>query len=194
MGLPGGPRFRRHVPGLAGRARRQEAGVEDGTENNVTEHRAKTASGIYGTILVTAVIAGVSADPNLDVWRGSVVVLVTALVFWLAHIYANLLALHHVQRRHSSWAQAREGARQEWPLIQAGVLPILILLVLGATGITGRDTAFSVAAWSGVVVLFIWGIVLARREGLGILGTFLSATFSAALGAVVIILKLIVVH
>ena len=157
-------------------------------------HHADIASGIYGTILVTAVVAGASADPHLDVWRGSVVVLATTLVFWIAHVYANLLALHHGQRQRSSWAQARELAWQELPLVEAGVLPMLILLLLGATGVTSRDTAYTVAVWVGVAILFIWGIVLARREGLGIPATLLSATFSAALGMVVIILKIIVVE
>jgi len=166
-----------------------------------TRHRAAVrwagadiASGIYGTILVTAVVAGASADPHMEAWRGAVVVLVTTLVFWLAHVYANQMALHHSQRQHSSWTQVRELAWQEWPLVEAGLLPIIILLLLGATGVTSRDTAFTVAVWAGVVILFIWGIVLARRDGRGVLATLLLATASAALGAVIIILKIIVVE
>ena len=167
--------------------------TEDRTWHRTWRH-ADIASGIYGTILVTAVVAGASADPHLDAWRGAAVVLVTTLVFWIAHIYANLLALHHGQRQRSTWAQAREVAWQELTLVEAGVFPIAILLLLGATGVTSRDTAFTVAVWAGVVVLFLWGIVLARREGLGIPATLLSATVSAALGVIVILLKILVVE
>jgi hypothetical protein len=81
---------------------------------------------------------------------------------------------------------------QELPLVFAGVLPILILLLLGATGAISRDAAFTVAVWAGVAVLFIEGIVLARRDGHGVLVTLLSASISAALGIIVIILKILV--
>jgi hypothetical protein len=155
-------------------------------------HRMDVASGIYGLILVTAVVAGASADPKMEAWRGAVVVLVTTLVFWIAHVYANLLALHRGRRRRSSLAEAGEVALQESLLVFAGVLPIFILLLLGATGLISRDAAFTVAVWAGVAVLFIEGIVLARRDGHGVMVSLLSASVLAGLGIVVIILKILV--
>jgi hypothetical protein len=170
----------------------EDAEVEDRTARETTWHGMDVASGIYGLILVTAVVAGASADPHLEAWQGAVVVLVTTLVFWIAHIYANLLALHRRRKRRSSLADAGEVALQELPLVFAGVFPILTLLLLGTAGITSRDTAFTVAVWIGVVVLFIEGIVLARRDGHGVLVSLLSASISAGLGIVVIILKILV--
>ena len=170
----------------------KDAGVEDLVADDTLWHRMDVASGIYGLILVTAVVAGVSADPHLEAWKGALVVFVTTVVFWIAHVYANLLALHHSQRRRSSLAEAGEVGLQELPLVFAGVFPILILLLLGATGAVSRDTAFTVAVWAGVTVLFIEGIILARRDGHGILVTLLSASISAGLGIVVIILKILV--
>lgn len=150
------------------------------------------ASGIYGTILVTAVVAGASAEPHIEAWTGALIVFVTTIVFWIAHIYANLLAFHHREGRRTSLEEAREVGLQELPLIGAGLLPILLLLVLGAAGITSRDTAFTIAAWAGVAVLFVEGIVLARRDGRGVLVSILSAMISAGLGFAVIILKILV--
>ena len=48
------------------------------------------AGGIYGTILVTSVVA--AADGTVEIWRSLGIVEVTVLVFWLAHVYANALA------------------------------------------------------------------------------------------------------
>jgi hypothetical protein len=169
-----------------------ETGVEDQPAASGIWERMDIASGIYGTILVTAVVAGASAEPHLEAWKGAVIILVTTLVFWLAHVYANLLALHHAQRRLTSLSEARDAGLQEVPLIFAGVLPMLILLSLGATGWLSRDAAFTVAVWSGVLVLFVAGIILARRDGHGFWVTILSASISAGLGMIVIMLKILV--
>jgi hypothetical protein len=114
----------------------EEADAKDRVAGDTTWHRMDVACGIYGTILVTAVAAGASAVPEMEALKGALVVLVTTVVFWIAHIYANLMALHRSQRRRSSLAEAGEVALQELPLVGAGVLPILILLLLGAAGVT----------------------------------------------------------
>ncbi len=74
---------------------------------------ADIASGIYGTILVTAVVAGTAADDEITALSGALVVLVTTLVFWLAHAYANALALRLKQRARPSWAQFSRLAVEE---------------------------------------------------------------------------------
>lgn len=48
------------------------------------------AGGIYGTILVAPVLA--AADAKGAIWRALAIVVVTTLVFWLAHVYAHSLA------------------------------------------------------------------------------------------------------
>jgi hypothetical protein len=161
----------------------------------VTRHprHADVASAIYGTILATTVVAGTSSSEEVSVTAGALIVLVTTMVFWLAHVYANLLAQRVVLKRRPSWAERAALAGQEWPLVQAGALPAFLLL-LGTTGLYGRDTAFAIAMWSGVAALFVWGIVFARHEGRGIGFAILSGIFNAALGLIVIILKILVSH
>ena len=48
------------------------------------------AGGIYGTILVTSIIA--AADASHTIWRSLGIVEITMIVFWLAHVYAGALA------------------------------------------------------------------------------------------------------
>ena len=55
------------------------------------------AGGIYGTILVTSVIA--AADGSTEIWRSLGIVEVTVIVFWLAHVYAHALAWRARQQR-----------------------------------------------------------------------------------------------
>jgi len=48
------------------------------------------AGGIYGTILVTSIIA--ASDSSHTIWRSFGILEVTVVVFWLAHVYAHALA------------------------------------------------------------------------------------------------------
>jgi len=48
------------------------------------------AGGIYGTILVTSIVA--AADASHTIWLSLGIVEVTMIVFWLAHVYAGALA------------------------------------------------------------------------------------------------------
>jgi hypothetical protein len=172
----------------------EEREASGGTEGHTRlPGHANIASAIYGTILVTAVVAGTAASEEVSVAGGILIVLATTLVFWLAHFYANLLALRLTIKRRPAWPEVRRLSGEEWPLVQAGALPILILL-LAETGLYGRDTAFAVAMWSGVAALFFWGVVYARYEGSGVAGALASGTFNAALGLIVVALKVIVTH
>src|SRR5688572_33117802 len=84
------------------------------------------AGGIYGLILATSVIA-VSREFQADNAGITVVtVVVTATVFWLAHIYAETLALGLHGRHVPTWPELRGIVDREWPLVQASILPTVV--------------------------------------------------------------------
>jgi multisubunit Na+/H+ antiporter MnhG subunit len=64
--------------------------------------------GVYGLILATAVITISRELDSSDAGRAALNVLVTALVFWLAHVYARLLG--QAVSRDESWS--RGGGRR----------------------------------------------------------------------------------
>ncbi len=160
------------------------------TSHAAGEHSARA---VYGTILVLAVIAGVSGDD--DATAGYILggVLVTALVFWIAHVYAELLTLA-VGDPTRGWRELwQAAARTEWPLVEAALAPAIPLL-LGALGVFSRNTAVNLAFAVGLLDLFAWGIAIGRALGQrpwGIVGT---AVVNVALGAVVVALKALVHH
>ena len=57
----------------------------------VFERSDNLAGAIYGTILVMSIIA--AFDFHEDLWRSLVILVSTSAVFWLAHVYADALAL-----------------------------------------------------------------------------------------------------
>jgi hypothetical protein len=149
------------------------------------------ASGIYGTILSTALIAAYSEDPGSDPLQVAVAVLVTALVFWIAYAYADTLARGLVGTRGAGFAQARAELAREWPLV-LGSLPPVLPLLLGPLGVISDYSAETVAIETGVALLAVWGMVIARRRGSGLIGIAFSAGVSALFGIVVVALKALV--
>jgi hypothetical protein len=149
------------------------------------------AGAIYGTILVMSVIA--AADFREDLWTSLVIVLVTAAVFWLAHVYAHALAVSLDEAETISVASVRRVARHEWPLLQAALLPSFVLL-LGALGLFGTKLTYRLALGVGLVALVSWGIVFARKQRLSRRATVVVVVVNAAFGLFLVALKELVAH
>lgn len=149
------------------------------------------ASGIYGTILVMSVIAAADFDQNL--WRSLGVVVLTAFVFWLAHVYAHALAVSLDERTGLSAAAVRRVAMREWPLLQAAALPSFVLL-LGALGVFGTKLTYRLALGVGLAALVAWGFAFARKQRLSPVATLVVVVVNAAFGLFIVALKEIVAH
>jgi hypothetical protein len=143
---------------------------------------------IYGILVVTAVVVAESLDPEISPYAGAESVVVTTLIFWIAHTYARAMAKRLEERRRRTWREILQIAGVEWPLVEAGLVPAL-LLVLGGLGLYSRAWAFGLAMWVGVAQLFLWGVAYARREDASWPMTLLGGAFNSVLGLVIIGLK-----
>lgn len=152
---------------------------------------ANVSGAIYGQVLVTSVLAAASEDPGATPGDLLADVLATMLVFWAAHVYADAMSHRVESGGHLPWAQLRAIMVREWPIVQAAGASSVVL-GLGALGVFSRDGAVSLAIALGLVALFGWGLVVARRSGRGLARSLLSAVLSAAFGLVIVALKLIV--
>ena len=148
---------------------------------------------VYGTIVVLAVVvASGKAYPD-EPGRVAAIVVITTVVFWLAHVYAHALA-HSINRKAPlSLADLRRIGRHEIALVQAGV-PSVVALLLGAIGVLSADTSIWAAIAMGLAVLGVEGVVFARVERLGALGTVAVITGNLTLGLVLVALKVLVTH
>jgi hypothetical protein len=148
---------------------------------------------IYGTILSLAVLlGGVKAFPD-DAWKIVVLVAVTALVFWLAHVYADSLAHVVSENRHLSLAELRRIGRRESSIIEAAIPPVAAML-LAALGLLSTKAAAWIAFGLGLAVLTASGLVFARVERLGWPATLVVVAVNVALGVTLVGLKLFVSH
>jgi hypothetical protein len=149
------------------------------------------ATGIYGSILSTALIAAYSEDSGSDPLQIAVAVLVAALVFWLAHAYSDLLAQGIMNRDSGGFARFRVELAREWPMVTGALIPVLPLL-LAPVGILSDNAAEDAAIATGVALLGLVGIAIALRRGSGLLGIAISASSCAMFGLVVVALKALV--
>lgn len=154
-------------------------------------------AGIYGTVICASILASAGEEPAA---RVALIVVVTLIVYWLAERYAEVLGLaaspddegtpgrlgHNGSR--ITAAHVRHVLRSGWPMIQASVTPLLVLLgsrLLGASTTTAIDIALAYT----VCLLVGLGWLAATRAGLAGWPRMAAAGFAAILGLLVVMLK-----
>ena len=146
---------------------------------------------IEGTIVATALVAGLDESDSVAPSRALWLLLATGAFFWLAHAYADLLAGrikgHHRMRP----GDVTHVMSREWPLFQS-TFALALPLALGALGVLGDGLAFDLSWLIGVAALVGWGIVFSRREGHGVAGIIGAASLNASVGLIIIVLKVVV--
>jgi len=158
--------------------------------SRVAGRRSPNLAGvIYGTILATALVAGIDNSGSATPARALGILLATAGVIWAARLYAYVLAERLQGQRRMQWGDVRRIGVREWPVFQA-TLPLTLPLALGTLGILGADAAFGLATLVGVAMLIGWGIVFSRRAGHGTAGLVGAAAVNSLVGLLIVGLEL----
>ena len=152
---------------------------------------ANVAGAIYGQILVTSLVAALSEEEDLGAHDIFVGVLMTMLVFWLAHVYADAVARRLTRPEPLSLRETGDIARHEWPMVQSAA-PALAALGLAWAGALSVRAGVELAIALGVGALFAWGLVIARRSRLSLAGTLGSMALSGAFGLAIVAMKTVV--
>jgi hypothetical protein len=149
------------------------------------------APAIYGQILATALVATLSEDGSISAGELLFWFAVTMLVFWFAHVYAEAVAERFRRDRSLTWRDVRQVAKRESPELTSA-LPALVILALGGVHVLTREAAADLAIGLGVVALFAWGFVIARRSGLSPLATAGAVAVNGAFGLAIVALKVLI--
>jgi hypothetical protein len=152
---------------------------------------ARLARSIYGNVLATSLVVAFSEDNDYSTTEIAVSVLVTGLVFWIAHVYASLIAERYTAGRRLTRAEVGAEFYGEWPVVQAFFPPVVVLL-LGTIGLLSHDTAVNLAIAIGVASLVLWSLAIGRQERMSPLALAVMALLNALFGAAVVLLKVIV--
>jgi hypothetical protein len=171
-------------------------GDVDAAGGTTREQRPDYTGAIYGSLLAASVVVGAAVgahdESDLRPLRLATLLVVTGLVFWLAHTYARLVG----QRvRHSVLdpRAIRRVVRRESPLLEAALPPAAAALIFGLLG--ASNTA---AAWAALVVAVAgqvgWATITTIRAGAGTRLVVLSAVVNLLLGLVIVLLKTALHH
>jgi hypothetical protein len=150
----------------------------------------RDAPAIYGGLLVTALIA-VQWRSDAISERVSLSILISVFVFWLTHVWAEL-----VDHRVSGPVSRDEVVRIAWaeaPMLAAAVPPAATLAIARLAGIPIED-AISLALVVSIAQLALWGLAIGRALNRGWGVALLTAAVECAFGMVLVGLKVVVVH
>ncbi|HEY7630024.1 MAG TPA: hypothetical protein VH817_04950 [Thermoleophilaceae bacterium] len=148
----------------------------------------RVADAVYGTILVVAVVAALSEDHGASPGEILGGALATSIVFWIVHVYAEVLSRGTEGDPAPFWTLVRISASQEWPLVEAALAPCLPLL-LGAIGVLGRSASITLSIIIGLAGLVGWGYAAGRAMKQSRLASLATAAGALILGVVMVLLK-----
>jgi hypothetical protein len=145
---------------------------------------------VYGSFLVASVV-GVAYEAGQDARSMTATAFGSALVFWLAHWWAEAIGEQIAAGEAFRHRDVLVVARREWPLIEAAVVPTL-LLALAWAGAWSRDTGAELALGAAVLQIIGWALVAGRRAGWTRLRAGVFAAVEGALGVGLLLLEQLV--
>jgi hypothetical protein len=142
---------------------------------------------IYGAIIGLALVVALQAHPPPP---GAVVatLLGTAVAVSLAEIYSELVGFETVRRRHAT-SEERGGLVADAAAVAIGVGFPSVFFLLAVVGVLDDESAFTVAKWTGLGLLGVYGFAGARLTGSGLVAAFLKGGGVALIGGALILLK-----
>ncbi|MET9899671.1 hypothetical protein [Streptomyces sp. NPDC006446] len=157
-----------------------------------TGHRTDYAGAIYGSILAASVVATAGAGGEYPRLEAVVLLVVTGLVFWATHVYAQL-AGERLVGQVWSWREIRRIGTHEWSIVEAATLPAAAV-ALSAVFDMSVNTGLWIALGIAVAQQVMWACLGAARAGAS-RGLVIAEGFvNLALGLIIVGAKVVLKH
>jgi len=153
----------------------------------------RIASTVFGTITAMATVAAYGRAFPDSPWTVEELVLSTAVVLWIAHVYTHGLSESLSEGHPLRVGRVRRLAGREAGILLAVVPPSLALL-LGAVGVLDETASIWLALAVGLGILALEGLRYARIERLALAGTLVAVGLNTGIGFLVVLLKAVVLH
>jgi len=165
-----------------------EPGRDGGPEAPARRRQVDFTSAVYGSVVAGTVIVSAGPIPPLAL---SVLLVVSGIVFWLAHVYAITVA-----NVHGGWefGAIRKGLRKEWPVAFAAIPPALAALTAALFDAISPVNGAWIALVVAIIEQQVWGYAAVRRSSLSGLAVVRTLTLNVVIGLVVVGLKFAVGH
>ena len=142
---------------------------------------------LYGSIIGLALVVALQGHPPAS---GMVAasLLATAVAVGLAELYSEYVGTETRTRRRVDRAQFAE-IYSEVGAVVLGVAFPAVFFLLAAVGLISRDSAFTIAKWSGLGLITAYGFAAARLTGAGMLRSIYRASMAAVIAGFLIAIK-----
>ncbi|MDQ0579640.1 hypothetical protein [Streptomyces rishiriensis] len=157
--------------------------------------RRRTADytgGVYGSMLAASVIVGAGTLGSFPRLELVLLLLLTGVSFWIAHVHAQLFGARLVQRSLDRRVVLHV-CREEWPIVKAALPSAVAVAVSPLLGLD-LDGALWLALAVAVAGQVGWSSAGARRAGASWRMVVVTASVNLVLGLLIIAFKLLVTH
>lgn len=153
---------------------------------------ADYTGGVYGSVLAASVVVGAGSLGSFPRAELVLLLLLTSLVFWIAHVHAELFGAR-LARRPPDRREILRACRDEWPIVEAAVPPAAAIALSPLLGLDVRGAlwlALSVAVAGQVG----WSVAAAHRVGASRRLVATTATVNVLLGLLIVVVKIALTH
>jgi len=133
--------------------------MTDSTSSTSARLEEKVRAASYGTVLVIAAL-GVTSAADVRLGYSAELVLGVGVATWIAHLYAELLGRHVVEREPLRRSEVRQAAVDGSPILLATLLPAAVLVI--GRGEPSAATVRTIAMVVAFAQLVGIGIVVGR--------------------------------
>ncbi|MEU1783852.1 hypothetical protein ABZ545_30895 [Streptomyces abikoensis] len=154
--------------------------------------RTDYAGAVYGSLLAASVVATAGSVGDFPRLQLIVLLLVTGVVFWAAHVYAQV-AGERVIGRSLDHREVRRVAGHEWSIVEAAVLPAVAVAIGPLLGADRSGTAWLALAVA-VAQQVVWATLGAIRAGASRRMAVAEGVINLLLGLVIVAAKAALGH
>ncbi len=147
---------------------------------------------VYGSVIVLAIIValdGTAVSPREVIAS----VIAAAIATVIAEIYADYLSGTIGAGRYPTARENLEQLRNAWAGLVAALLPAVFFLLAGF-GWIELEAAFNAAIWTGIAVVGVYAFMANRIAGFSIYRSLAIGVAFAALGGLIVLVKLAFSH
>ena len=145
---------------------------------------------IYGAIIGLALIVALEHHPPAPgVMIGTL--LATAVAVGLAELYSEVVGTEARTHRRVGRAGIRR-MLDDVGAVALGIAFPCVFFILAAAGSIDVETAFTIAKWSGLVLIGFYGFAAGRLSGAGVAASLLQAVVVGTIGGALIAFKALI--
>ncbi|MET7298536.1 hypothetical protein [Embleya sp. NPDC005575] len=147
---------------------------------------------MYGSLLAASVVATAGTLGQYPRLQLVLLLIVTGLVFWAAHVYAHLVGERLVGESWT-WTEVRRVAGHEWSIVEASALPAAAVAVSPLFGLGLSSTAW-LALGVAVLQQVLWASLGAAAAGAGRGQVAAEGAVNLVLGLIIVVAKAALGH